>query len=205
MKNLKLIFLALGCMAALSLTSCLKDSDDDYNNGLTPAQISQCYNAVKGSYTGKLVYPSSDTKYGYTDTIDVSWSIGADTMLVINSFSSKVIAEQIKDTELKEALLQEEQLSVLKNYLHFIKNDSEVQFLLAPQTIEFPVFYKDKTKHSKNYLQLSAPLFSEYVAEKFGFEKRVHVRVSLTPETFPKKQQDLPAAGFRLYFNEIKK
>lgn len=64
---------------------------------------------------------------------------------------------------------------------------------------------KDKTKHSKNYLQLSAPLFSEYVAEKFGFEKRVHVRVSLTPETFPKKQQDLPAAGFRLYFNEIKK
>lgn len=145
MKNLKLIFLALGCMAALSLTSCLKDSDDDYNNGLTPAQISQCYNAVKGSYTGKLVYPSSNTKYGYTDTIDVSWSIGADTMLVINSFSSKVIAEQIKDTELKEALMQEEKLSVLKNYLHFIKNESEVQFLLAPQTIEFPVFYKDKT------------------------------------------------------------
>ena len=63
---------------------------------------------------------------------------------------------------------------------------------------------KDKSNHSKSYLQLSAQLFSEYVAKKFGFEKRVHVRVSLAPETFPKKH-DLPAAGFRLYFNELKK
>ena len=64
---------------------------------------------------------------------------------------------------------------------------------------------KDQTKRSKNYLQLSAPLFSKHVAEMFGFDKRVHVRVSLNPETFPKRQQGLPVAGFRLYFNEIKK
>ena len=64
---------------------------------------------------------------------------------------------------------------------------------------------KDKSNHSQSYLQLSAQLFSEYVARKFGFEKRVHVRVSLAPEIFPKKQQGLPASGFRLYFNELKK
>ena len=35
MKNLKLIFLAIGCIAALSLTSCLKDDDNNDNNGLS--------------------------------------------------------------------------------------------------------------------------------------------------------------------------
>ena len=64
---------------------------------------------------------------------------------------------------------------------------------------------KDKSKHSKSYLQLSAPLFSEYVAKKFGFDKRVHVRVSLNCETFPKKTAGFPVGGYRLYFNEIKK
>ena len=67
------------------------------------------------------------------------------------------------------------------------------------------MFCKTKKKNSKGYLQVSAPLFCEYVAKKFGFDKRVHVRVSLNPEIFPKKQQSMPVAGFRLYFNEIKK
>ena len=64
---------------------------------------------------------------------------------------------------------------------------------------------KDKSKHSKNYLLLSAPLFSDYVAKKFGFDKRVHVRVSLNCETFPKKTAGFPVGGYRLYFNELKK
>ena len=143
MKNLKLIFLALGCMAALSLTSCLKDSDD--NQGLTPAQISQCFNAVRGEYTGKMVYPSSDTKYGYTDTIDVSWSVGADTMLVIRPFPSTIVAQQISDVDMKEALTKEAILSDLKCYIGFFKLEEEADFLLAPQKVEFPIFYKGGT------------------------------------------------------------
>ena len=149
MKNLKLIFLALGCMAALSLTSCLKDSDD--NDGLTPAQISQCYNAVKGTYNGKMVYPSSDTKYCNTDTIDVSWSIGADTMLVIKPFPAKIVAQGILDVDMKEALMNVDMPGELRCYIGFFKYESEVDFLLAPQKVEYPIFYKGATHKMSVY------------------------------------------------------
>lgn len=144
MKNLKLIFLALGCMAALSLTSCLKNDDD--NQGLSPTQISQCFNAVRGEYTGKLIYPSNSTKYGNADTVDVSWSIGADTMLVLRSFPAKAIGEQVYDVDLKNALLESDFTSELKSYIGFYKYDAEVLFLIGPQKMDFPVFYKGMTR-----------------------------------------------------------
>ncbi|MBP5715028.1 MAG: DUF4840 domain-containing protein [Prevotella sp.] len=141
MKNLKLIFLGLGCMAALSLTSCLKD-DDNNNNGLSQAQIAQCVNAVRGSYTGKLVYYKTSTDF---DTVDVSWSIGADTMLVINAFPAKAFAEIVSDNDLKNALMESNTHGELKCYLGFYQYDTQVQFLLAPLQVDFPVFYKDAT------------------------------------------------------------
>lgn len=144
MKNLKMIFLALGCMAALSLTSCLKDNDDD-NQGLTPAQISQCYNAVRGEYSGKMVYPSRDTKYGSTDTIDVSWSVGEDTMLIIRPFPATIVAQQITDAEMKEALMQEGITGELRCYIGFFQLEEEADFLVAPKKVDFPIFYKGGT------------------------------------------------------------
>lgn len=162
MKPLKLIFLALGCMAALSLTSCLK-SDDDNDERLTPAQISQCFNSVRGSYNGKLVYPSRDTKYGVTDTIDISWTIGDDTTLVLGPLHSKVVAEQIYDAGLRDAMLAEDHPAELTSYINFITFDSEVQFLMAPMKVDFPVFYKDKT-HTLSVLFW----YNNY---SFGFKK----------------------------------
>ncbi|MBR7029879.1 MAG: DUF4840 domain-containing protein [Prevotella sp.] len=145
MKNLKLIFLALGCMAALSLTSCLKN-DDNNNNGLSEAQIAQCVNAVRGEYTGKLVYPSQGTQYyDNADTVDVSWSIGADTMLVIKSFPVKAIGEQIYDSDLKKALTESDVKGELKCLLGFYGYNNEVLFLLGPQKMDFPIFYKGAT------------------------------------------------------------
>ena len=143
MKNLKLIFLALGCIAALSLTSCLS-SDDDENTGLSKAEKDQCFAAVRGSYTGKFLYQTRDTK-NPIDTIDVSWSIGADTMLVLRPFPAKAVAEQVYDIDLREALLEQAYMSELKCYLGFYRYDTEVEFLLAPVKIDIPVSYKDKT------------------------------------------------------------
>jgi hypothetical protein len=143
MKNLKFIFLALGCIAALSLTSCLESNDDD-NTGLSKAQRDQCFAVVRGSYTGKLLYQNRDSQHPI-DTIDVSWSIGADTMLVLRPFPAKAVAEQINDTELRKALLEQGYTTELKCYLGFYRNDSEVEFLLAPVKIDIPVAYQDKT------------------------------------------------------------
>ena len=143
MKNLKFIFLALGCIAALSLTSCLS-SDDDENTGLSKAQRDQCFAAVRGSYTGKLLYQNRDAQHP-VDTVDVSWSIGADTMLVLRPFPAKAVAEQINDTELRTALLEQTYMTELKCYLGFYSYESDVSFLLAPIKIDIPVSYKDKT------------------------------------------------------------
>jgi hypothetical protein len=144
MKNLKLIFLVLGCVAALSLTSCLSSDDDNDNKGLTPTQISQCHAAVRGTYSGMLVYPSRSALYG-TDTVDVSWSVGADTMLVLKPFPAKIVAEQIYDNEMRNALMEEDLTSELKCYLGFYNIESEVQFLVAPLKVDYPVFYKNAT------------------------------------------------------------
>ena len=141
--------MGLGCIAAMSLTSCL-ESDNKENTGLTQAQISQCFTAVQGEYTGKMIYPSRSAQYG-TDTIDVSWSIGADTMLVLRPFPAKAVAEQIYDTDLRNALMESNATSEVKCYLGFYKIESEVQFLVAPLKVDFPVYYKNATHNLEIY------------------------------------------------------
>ena len=53
----KLTFIAfIGCiMAALSFTSCNSDSDNSYQ-GLTEAEVQQCFLATRGLYNGKVVF-----------------------------------------------------------------------------------------------------------------------------------------------------
>ena len=53
----KFTFIAIiGCiMAAMSFTSCNSDSDNSYQ-GLTEAEIQQCFYTTRGAYSGKIVY-----------------------------------------------------------------------------------------------------------------------------------------------------
>ncbi|MBO4720629.1 MAG: DUF4840 domain-containing protein [Prevotella sp.] len=155
MKNLKLIFLALGCMAALSLTSCLKSDDDNNDKGLSKAEISECFAGVRGSYTGKLIYETRNLQ-SPTDTIDVSWSVGTDTLLVLRHFPVNAVAAQINDVDLKKALTETNFLSELKCYLGFYKYDTNVMFYIAPMQIDIPVFYKGTTHTLSVYFWSSA-------------------------------------------------
>ena len=141
-------FLALGCLIALSLTSCLKDNDNDNNEVLTKSQVAQCVNIVRGEYTGMLLYPATNPKDAYdtVDTIDTRMSIGTDTMLVIRNFPSQIVAEHIADASLKEALLEQASTKELRCYLGFYNVEPLVQFLVGPVNVEYPVFYKDKTR-----------------------------------------------------------
>ena len=50
-------FLALGCIIALSLTSCLKTDENNNNTGLTKAQRGQCFDAIHGEFSGEMIYP----------------------------------------------------------------------------------------------------------------------------------------------------
>jgi len=141
-----MIILGLGCMAALSFTSCLNDDDND-NSGLTKAEISQCLAAVVGNYSGKMIYAAknADNLADTQDTLDINWTVNTDTMLIVKALPAKVVAESIWDSELKAALQEQNPVQDLKCQMAFVLNDPYIEFILGPQKVDYPVFYKEQS------------------------------------------------------------
>ena len=57
MKTIR-IFTIASMLAAVSLTSCLKDNDSS-TTGLSKAEKDYCASLVKGNYTGNLIYAAN--------------------------------------------------------------------------------------------------------------------------------------------------
>ena len=106
MKTIR-IFTFASLLAAVSLTSCLKD-DNNSNSGLSDAEKQYCATVVKGNYTGSLIYAAKNIKdvTDVTDTVAVSWSITNDSTLTIHKFPSRLLAEQVSDEALKSAIAE---------------------------------------------------------------------------------------------------
>lgn len=143
MKATKFLSIVFCCLAAVSVTSCLGDDSKD-NNALTDQEKAQCLAVVKGDYTGKLVYPTTETKDGkaVSDTIDAKWSIASDNKLIIKAFPTRLLAEHVTDSTVKEALASANDIDI-ECYIGFI-NVSPVQYLINPQTPSYTVNYGDK-------------------------------------------------------------
>lgn len=139
------MILALGCMAAVSLTSCLKDDNKD--EGLSSNDFGKALTAVRGDYLGHMVYqavnpqvPSDDT-----DTLEVGWSITADTMLTVRDFPLAPVIEKVIDSDLKKALQEQEFHQQLRCRIGFTMIDPYVEFLVAPLAMDVPILYKEQT------------------------------------------------------------
>lgn len=157
-----MIFLGLGCMAALCLTSCINDDDSD--SGLSNADISRCYKAVLGDYSGKLVYNATNPQdvYDTMDTLSVQWTVNADTTLLIRDFPIKALVEQVRDTELKAALQEQNPVQNISCYMAFtMLQDSYIQFALGPLKIDFPVYYKEANHTVSVYFWANGSSFGE--------------------------------------------
>jgi hypothetical protein len=130
MKTIR-IFTIASLLAAMSLTSCLKDSDGN-NSGLTPAEKEYCATIVKGNYTGSLIYAAKNIKdvTDVTDTIDVSWSIANDSTMTIHNFPSRLLAEYISDDDLKSAIAEYPDQDI-NCVIGFITRDP-IQWLINP-------------------------------------------------------------------------
>lgn len=137
---MKKILLALGLVAVMGLTSCLGDNDND-NQGLTRQEIAQCFNAIKGNYTGKLLCEvnNPNNRNDYTDTLDIAWSITADTIVVINQFPQAVFIDRIGDVPLREAIA-EAAPAQFKAGIGFYKANP-VGFLLYPTSVTYDIEY----------------------------------------------------------------
>jgi hypothetical protein len=145
MKKFKLLTLFFAAFAALTLTSCLNDDDD--NTGLTAEQIQMAYNATRGSHSGKIYYTTGFNKDGkdVKDSAKVSWDVTSDTVMYINNVPSKVLASVIADDDIRAAV-ETQGPQRIKCYINYI-NVSPIQWLVNPVSVSFDNVEYNGAKH----------------------------------------------------------
>lgn len=145
MKKFKLLTLFFAAFAALTLTSCLNDDDD--NTGLTAEQIQMAYNATRGSHSGKIYYTTGFNKDGkdVKDSAVVSWDVTSDTVMYINNVPAKVLASVIADDDIRAAV-ETQGPQRIKCYINYI-NVSPIQWLVNPVSVSFDNVEYNGAKH----------------------------------------------------------
>ena len=140
----KYLFMIICSVAAICLTSCYYDSDNEYHE-ITPQEIGQCLTAVKGNYTGKLLFDlnnPNDPK-DRTDTLDIAWSVTADTMFNVKEFPQAVFLDRIADPELKEAVEQAAPAPLIARLVFYQINP--ISFMVYPASVVYNIEYEGAT------------------------------------------------------------
>ena len=145
MKKFKLLTLFFAAFAALTLTSCLNDDDD--NTGLTAEQIQMAYNATRGSHSGKIYYTTGFNKDGkdVKDSADVSWDVTSDTVMYIKNVRAKALASVIADDNIRAAV-EKQGPQRIKCYINYI-NVSPIQWLVNTVSVSFDNVEYNGAKH----------------------------------------------------------
>lgn len=140
----KYLFMIICSVAAMCLTSCYYDSDNEYHE-ITPQEIGQCLTAVKGNYTGKLLFDlnnPNDPK-DRTDTLDIAWSVTADTMFNVKEFPQAVFLDRIADPELKKAVEQAAPAPLIARLVFYQINP--ISFMVYPASVVYNIEYNGGT------------------------------------------------------------
>ncbi len=144
MKKLKFVTMAC-CVAAMGLTSCLNDSDDTRSD-MSKEEVAYCFNAVRGTYEGNLIYVAKNVKdvNDNTDTLKISWNIANDSTMTIKNFPTRLLTDNISDEKLKAALAEAPNQDI-ECRIGFI-NSSPVQYLINPKAPSYNINH-DGTEH----------------------------------------------------------
>ena len=138
MKATKFLSVLFCGLTALCVTSCINDDDDNEKIvPLTKEQVAQCYQMIKGNYTGHLVFSvkNAATSQNGVDSVATSWSVINDSTITVDKFPAKLIADVVTNTNMKEALAKADP-QTLTCYYGFISN-SPIQFLVNPMTLNY--------------------------------------------------------------------
>lgn len=122
-------------IAALTMTSCL--SDDDDNNGLTREEQHTAYLSVAGEHSGQLVYYDSifTSKPSKVDSVVAKVNFDTDSTMTVYNFRVNSIAHFVSDATAKECL-ENAPTQTLKCYTYFY-DLSPVTFHIQPQKLTF--------------------------------------------------------------------
>lgn len=137
MKAIKLFSIAC-CVAAVSLTSCIGDNDSDVKS-LTKAEIAQCFNAVKGTHEGRVIYSAPTAKdVNHEDSVDITWTIATDSTMTIHDFPARLLAHNVDSVQgkaLKTALAAAPDQDI-ECYIGFI-DITPVSWLINPKAATY--------------------------------------------------------------------
>lgn len=135
MRKTSILTLLLCMIAALTMTSCLSDDDDD--KGLTKEEQHAAYLSVAGQHMGQLVYYDSifTSKPAKVDSVAAMVDFENDSIATVYNFKVNSISHFVQDATAK-ACLENAPTQILKCYTYFY-NLSPVTFHLQPQKLTF--------------------------------------------------------------------
>lgn len=138
MKAIKFLTAVVCCLSAISFTSCNPDSDV---KTITPQERKLAFEAIKGDYSGSMVYPDAKPLNGkdLTDTLSVKWQIDTDSTMYIREFPVGPVASHIKDEAVRKAL-ETQAAQSLKCYIGIYRIEP-IGFLINPSTLTYNVTY----------------------------------------------------------------
>lgn len=144
MKRLKFISMMMVALAAVCLTFTSCNDDDDDNRGLSQGEINNAFQTVRGSYSGKLIYPDvkaiGTNTNDVADTTNISWSIRTDSTMTVHNFPVSLIAGFVTDSTAKAALATAAPQD-MNCYIGFT-SESPVVFLINPVSPKMTLSYK---------------------------------------------------------------
>ena len=143
MRKTSILTLLLCMIAALTMTSCLDDDNDD--NGLTREEQHSAYLSVAGEHSGQLVYYDSifTTKPAKVDSVATSVNFDTDSTVTIYNFHVNSIAHFVSDATAKECL-KNAPTQILKCYTYYY-DLSPVTFHIQPQKLTFTTMADGKS------------------------------------------------------------
>lgn len=141
MQRNKYLSIIICCLTAMFITSCL--GNDDEKKQITPAEAKTCMQIMRGVYTGKLYYlHTNDTnQVTATDSLNAGWIVN-DSLLIINNYPIKALAENVKDPNIKAALLNAAPQPLICEV--GFTNTSPIEFLVNPRPMKFKLNYNDE-------------------------------------------------------------
>ena len=137
---------ALLCSVAL-FTSCLKDDDNNNNEGLSQEQIHSCYLQMAGEHTGKLIYQKYEDYTNLNlinDSIDVTWTVDSDSIITVHNVPTSALGAQVQSNVLKTAIEEAGKTDMKVYYLPY--NTSPVSFMVYPNPVKVNVFMSNATR-----------------------------------------------------------
>lgn len=143
MRKTSILTLLLCMIAALTMTSCLNDDDDD--NGLTREEQHTAYLSVAGPHDGQLVYYDSifTTKPAKVDSVAAMVNFETDSTVTVYNFHVNSIGHFVQDATAK-ACLENAPAQIMKCYTYFYSL-SPVTFHLQPQKLTFSTMAEGKS------------------------------------------------------------